>query len=823
MLFKGQERMAQNNNFMKILFSFLLGLFFFLKPNAGFTQIKPIKISGLVKNESGTGIEGISVIITESNQGAVTNLAGRFSIENIKLEEFTIEFSGTGYRTKTIRINQQVPKDEMKIVLEKFIPEMTAIRIWGKTDPLASVQRMADISGTFLTAGKKNEIINISNADANIALKTGRQFFAKVPGVFVYDMDGSGNQVNIATRGLDPHRSWEFNIRHNGVITNSDMYGYPASHFNPPMESIEKVELIRGTAALQYGAQFGGMINYVTKKPDSTKPVSYENMTTVGSFGLFSTYNALSGTSGKWSYSAYFSKRISKGYRKNSSSDFDGQFISIKYQATKKLLVKAEIGHSRYIYQLPGPLNDSMFLTDPRQSTRSRNWYSPDIFIPSLSAEWSLGSNTFMQFSISGVFGTRNSVQFIGFADAKDTISKITNQYKNRQVDIDQFNSITAETRIRHNYSLGLLKSVLSAGIQYMHNDLHRRQQGKGTTGSDYDLSLVTPGWGRDLHFKTKNLAFFAENNFYLTDALSISPGVRMETGETNMTGVISYYDSAKLPLSIKHLFPLFGISTQYRLNESVRFYAGIGQAYRPVIFKDVIPASSLDVINPDLKDAYGFNFEAGVNGKWKGLFSYDISYFHLGYNNRIGSMILEDVNGNSYNYRTNTGNSVTDGLEFFLEAVPLKGRDNFSISVFTSTAWMNARYTNATVVVGNKNINISGNKLESAPTWISRNGMRIFYKNISSSLQYSYVSESFSDPFNTKVPSANGSKGPVPSYGLWDFDVSAHFLKYFQVRLGVNNFLDKQYFTKRPTFYPDPGIWPSDGRSFYMTFGFKI
>ena len=77
---------------------------------------------------------------------------------------------------------------------------------------------------------------------------------------------------------------------------------------------------------------------------------------------------------------------------------------------------------------------------------------------------------------------------------------------------------------------------------------------------------------------------------------------------------------------------------------KAVRFYAGIGQAYRPVIFKDVIPASSLDVINPDLKDAYGYNFEAGVNGKWKGLFSYDVSYFHLGYNNRIGSMILEDV-----------------------------------------------------------------------------------------------------------------------------------------------------------------------------------
>ncbi len=83
----------------------------------------------------------------------------------------------------------------------------------------------------------------------------------------IYDMDGSGNQINVAIRGLDPHRSWEFNIRQNGLITNSDMYGYPASHYSMPLEAVQSVEIINGTAALQYGAQFGGMINYTLKDP----------------------------------------------------------------------------------------------------------------------------------------------------------------------------------------------------------------------------------------------------------------------------------------------------------------------------------------------------------------------------------------------------------------------------------------------------------------------------------------------------------------------------------------------------------------------------
>ena len=118
------------------------------------------------------------------------------------------------------------------------------------------VESLPAVHGTYLMGGKRNEAIRMSDVDVNIAEKNGRQVFARIPGVFVYDMDGTGNQVNIATRGLDPHRSWENNIRQNGVMTNSDMYGYPASHYSPPMESVERIELVRGTGSLQYGAQF---------------------------------------------------------------------------------------------------------------------------------------------------------------------------------------------------------------------------------------------------------------------------------------------------------------------------------------------------------------------------------------------------------------------------------------------------------------------------------------------------------------------------------------------------------------------------------------
>ena len=72
---------------------------------------------------------------------------------------------------------------------------------------------------------------------ANLTNKTGRQIFAKIRGAFIYDMEGTGNQINIATRGLDPHRSWEYNVRQNGILINSDIYGYPASHYSMPLVS----------------------------------------------------------------------------------------------------------------------------------------------------------------------------------------------------------------------------------------------------------------------------------------------------------------------------------------------------------------------------------------------------------------------------------------------------------------------------------------------------------------------------------------------------------------------------------------------------------
>jgi Fe(3+) dicitrate transport protein len=156
----------------------------------------------------------------------------------------------------------------------------------------------------------------------------------------------------------------------------------------------------------------------------------------------------------------------------------------------------------------------------------------------------------------------------------------------------------------------------------------------------------------------------------------------------------------------------------------------------------------------------------------------------------------------------------LTKGAEIFLQADWLF-TNRIGLTLFTSTAFLHARYTNAIVKSGNNNINIDGNKVESAPDLITRSGVSIRYRKLSFSLMYSYTSESYADALNTVEPlKTTGAVGLVPSYGLLDFNSSFRFTRNLEARVNINNLFDKQYFTKRPTFYPGPGIWPSDGRN---------
>lgn len=696
---------------------------------------------------------------------------------------------------------------------------MRAVKVEATALPGAA-RAAPRVTAGIITTGAKSEVVQISGLAANLSEKSARQIFAEVPGIFVYDMDGSGNQVNVSARGLDPHRSWEFNVRQNGVPTLSDEYGYPASHYSAPMEAVERVELVRGTAALQYGSQFGGLLNYVIKAPDTTRRARGESQSSGGSFGLVSTYNAVGGKIGRVSYYAYVSLRRSDGYRANGTSTYDAEYLRASLPLSRTLALRTEVARSWYRYQQPGPLTDAMFAADAQRATRSRNWYSPDIIVPSATLTWTPSPSTRSTLVLSGVFGTRSSVAVGGFATAADTATS-AGVWSTRQVDIDRYDTRTLEWRLQHDAHLGSTPVAFSGGVALADNDTRRRQQGIGSRGRDYDLTIA-PGtdFRRDLHYRTRNLAAYAEGEIAVTPRWTVVPGVRIERGTTHMTGRLAYYDPANTPREIAHRFPLFGVRSSLKLGDDAEWYGGASQAYRPMILKDVLPEAVTERTDANLRDARGWTVESGVRGSARRV-SYDVGGFVMRYANRFGMLTVADSTGTPYTYKTNVGTARTLGLEA-RASLPLGMTRRASWRAYSSLSLMHAEYVKGSVISAGTNAGIRGNEVESVPRVIARGGLSAygtaFGSSVNATLQVSHVSRTFADALNTVVSSATGAVGVVPAYTLLDLNASYALTSHVQLSSGANNLLDRQYFTKRPQFYPGPGVWPSDGRSLQVS-----
>ncbi|MFI5172987.1 MAG: carboxypeptidase-like regulatory domain-containing protein, partial [Chitinophagales bacterium] len=256
-------------------------------------------VFGKVTDELENPVEGINVFISSSKTGTLTAADGTFSLSGLPAGETSVIFSALNYETTTRVIKL---KDGESFFLEISIHTkeelLDEVKVVATRD-YNNVKRMKEVEGTLIFSGKRNDVILLNKTNANTAENIPRQLFSKVPGVYEWDLDGTGVQTSISVRGLNPHRSWEFNVRQNGYSINSDIFGYPESHYNPATEALSKIELVRGGACLQYGPQYGGMLNYVIKEGPTDKQVDYETRQTFGSNGMFNSYNAVGGTIGK--------------------------------------------------------------------------------------------------------------------------------------------------------------------------------------------------------------------------------------------------------------------------------------------------------------------------------------------------------------------------------------------------------------------------------------------------------------------------------------------------------------------------------------------
>ncbi len=776
-------------------------------------------LHGTLLNEMNEPVEGGTISIEAFKLITSSGRDGEFKFEKIPAGKIRLTITCIGYKQlyKEVTVTIGEPS-AITITLEPIINVLEEVVVSEKD--FNNVKRLRDEEGTMIFAGKKNDVIILDKTNANTAENIPRQVFSKVPGVYEWDLDGSGVQTSISVRGLNPHRSWEFNVRQNGYNVNSDMFGYPESHYNPPTEALSRVSLVRGGASLQYGPQFGGMLNYIIKEGPRDEKVDFETRQTIGPNKLYNTYNALGGTIGKLNYFAYFNYRVSDGYRPNSHYDWWAYYAGLHYTLSEKVKLGFEFSRMYYIDQFAGGLTDAQFEADPRQSNRSRNYFQPNMNIPALLLDIRFNGHTSLSLKSNYFIGQRNSVMFTPPGTVPDTILASTLQYAPRQVDRDYYNSFTNELRVLHHYTIAGREQAISIGGRYSNAVTNRKQQGTGTTTTDFDLTVIGD-YALDLDFNTVNYAVFAENLFRVGKQLSITPGARLDIVRTRMTGNIDY-TSNSFNYDKNRSIPLLGLGLQYKLNDLSNIYANWSQAYRPILYSDLTPSASLDVVDPNMKDSKGFNADIGVRGNLNDLLIYDVGLFYLYYGDRVGSLALTNDSGQAYIYKTNVGTSAARGVESFIEFHPtainnLKATVG-DIGVFTSIAFDYATYIDGLTSVNGQDVQIKGKKLENAPQWIARGGITYGYKFLSTTFQASYVSEIFTDALNTPS-SSTGVTGIVPSYIILDWNATFRFSEY-NIKAGINNLADEKYFTRRINAYPGPGILPADGRTYYISLG---
>ncbi|MFM1771424.1 MAG: hypothetical protein RLZZ71_566 [Bacteroidota bacterium] len=703
------------------------------------------------------------------------------------------------------------------------LPKYTTQPVEIKVAVFDETGNLPAIDGVRIYGGKKSAFITPEKLNIDLSSNNSRQLFGRVPGIMVWESDGSGIQTGIATRGLSPNRSWEFNMRQNGYDISSDVFGYPEAYYTPPADAVAKIEILRGASSLQYGPQFGGMINYVFDTAPTSNGSKTKIRQTFGSYGLFNNFISTGVRKNKFSFYSFYHRRSADGWRQNSIYSTQTGFISMGYDFNEKVKLKAEYTHSDMMSQQPGGLTDAQFQSNPQQSLRARNWLSIPWNILNVQLDVNVSEKFQLEIKTFGLLATRSSVGFLDPITVADVIDTNSNQYAHRRVDSDKYQNIGTEWRAKYEFELFGNKQTLAFGARAYQAKTFRHQKGNGSSGSDFDTTLDNLGYKVNYVFGTKNYALFAEQALYLGKKFLVVPGIRYEQITATGSGTVNY-DAGTIPQQERTVSKvLAGIGAEYHLNENNEIYANASQAFRPMTFSELTPAATTDVIDPNLKDSESLNIDLGVRGAWKNFIHYDVGVYQMTIQDRIGNYTQ-----NSIRYVTNIGASLSKGVEIYVEGNVLnKFQDGKfgSLQPFASIAYNEATYTswNDPTIVAGSSSDRTNKTVENAPRRIQRYGLTYKLKGFTATYQLNKVSEAFADALNTVTPNATATTGLIPAYQVSDLSFGYSGKEKYTLQVGVNNLFNESYFTRRAGGYPGPGLLPANGRTFFFTFGINL
>jgi Fe(3+) dicitrate transport protein len=790
-----------------------------------------LTIKGSTTTFDGKPIDKISVFNTTNNSKTTSDELGNFVLNVDQEGTYTVLFYKEGFALQ--ELNLKANTDNNRIILEK-VNQLSEVVINKQREKVFALNQLRDIEETAIYAGRKTEVVSVAKLTANKATNNARQIFAQVAGLTINESSDGGLQLSIGGRGLNPNRTSNFNTRQNDYDISADVLGYPESYYATPTEALKEIQVVRGAASLQYGTQFGGLVNFKIYDP-SSEPFEIVTRNTVGSFGLYTNFTSLSGTKKKFSYYTFFNYKEGNGFRANSEFNSRNYFANLNYQFNSNTSIHLDYTHFYYLAQQAGGLTDAMFAQDPNQSNRTRNWFAVNWNLFALRFKHKFDNTANFSLQLFGLDASRKSVGF-----RSNRVSSPDSEGNPRDLINGDFVNWGLEARYLKKYQINGKTNAFLIGTKY-YQSRNTNIQGAGSSKSDADFSLANDEFPlfenqSNYVFPNLNIAFFGENIFKITDKFTVTPGFRAEKIKTQSQGsyrrinldlagnVILDENVEENTVKDRNLF-LLGVGLSYKANKSAEFYGNVSQNYRSVTFNDIRTVNPSQVIAENITDEKGFTSDIGIRGQFKNKLKYDASIFGLLYQDKIGEYLRTNPNGSAalVRYRDNIGTALTYGfesvLDWSLSNTFLENNETLSWNVFTNLAITSSEYLKSDVA------NIKGNKVEFVPLVNLKTGTSFGYKNFMTSVQLTYVTSQYTEATNSKTDTTDnlyGIFGEIPTYYVADFSASYKW-KNFKLEAGITNFTNNNYFTRRATGYPGPGIIPSDLRTFYSTLEFQF
>ena len=779
--------------------------------------------------DTGLPLPDSQVYLSHDSSYQLTDEQGEFSLEtdHTGLTTLTIFYPGYNVHEQELTLPISAPLD---IALKTLSTDLDEVVILAQQRRISQLRNLRPVEGTAIYSARKSEVIELNGLPANLATANARQVYAQVAGLNIYENDDAGLQLNVGGRGLDPNRTAHYNVRQNGYNISADALGYPESYYSPPAEAIDRIELVRGAASLQYGTQFGGLLNFKLRQPRRDRKFGLDTRQTLASNGLFTSFNAVDGQVNKLGYYAHYNYKKGDGFRPNSDFESHNAYVHLDYQLAPRTTLTYQLTFLDYLAQQPGGLTDAQFATDAFQSNRTRNFFKVDWLMNALLLDHEFNDRTKGSLQVFNLDASRKSVGF-----RENRVSQEDDLSAPRELLVGEFNNWGAEARILSNYTWNENKNTYLIGARYYQAN-NAERQGAGSNGTDADFRFREsefPAFPRqsDFEFPNLNLALFGEHIFNF-GKWSVTPGARLEFIKTESQGTYRQlnFDLAGNVIldetipdnrTVDRTFGIFGVGVGYRASRTFEAYANLTQNYRSVTFNDIRVTNPSLSVDPDIKDERGFTADLGVRGRAWDVLRYDTNVFLLNYSDRIGVINREVSDIQQERFRGNIGDAITYGVEGLLDWnlwKTLDGNEKGLLDLFTSFAFTGSEYTSS-----DQN-NVEGNEVEFIPSVNLKAGVRFGYKDLLGSLQLTHLSRQFTDATNSpsNPASQSGILGEIPAYTIMDFSLSYTY-KQLTLSAGVNNLLDETYFTRRATGYPGPGILPSAPRQGYLTLGYRL